>query len=404
MIKNNKVKWLLFLFSASMIINPKFTSIGPTIILMIMTLYKIKKEKKIKYSFYEIGLGIFLLGLVISLIKAPYSVDGGIMMIKRHFRYLIIPFLLGQFRIDKKQYKSIVYGFIFGINCIFIKLIILLVQNINNINNNILTILCSNQFWSVRYGILEGNIAQTGLVSSTLILVLGTILFRIKNNKKETTFLIISLIELVIILIFTQSRSAVVSLVLILGLILLNFRKQILKYIAIILTLLITFIYQFRTSKYIERYSFKDISTLSRIEIYKESFRIFKNNPINGVGFENFKLAQNPLNYKYNTFYFHPHNMALRMLCEGGIIGFISYYFFMGLIIVKLYKRRKECKNIIGLLIILNLLIFENFEMVMSAVIGLPIIIFILAIIINSEYKSSEVIKIKNIKRNNKKD
>ena len=98
--------------------------------------------------------------------------------------------------------------------------------------------------------------------------------------------------------------------------------------------------------------------------------------------------AQNPQKYTYISYYWHPHNMALKMLSETGIIGFMAYYAFMFNIIFMLYKNYKKDKVcFIGIIAIVTLLLYENIEVIIIKDIALPYIFFIIALCLNPSYK-----------------
>ena len=87
----------------------------------------------------------------------------------------------------------------------------------------------------------------------------------------------------------------------------------------------------------------KNFSTSAYGEIYKLSYKMFLDNPITGIGINNFKyLCSNNELYKNFMLNYdcasHPHNIYIQWLAEGGIIVFICfifYLFFLGQLIIK---------------------------------------------------------------------
>lgn len=80
-------------------------------------------------------------------------------------------------------------------------------------------------------------------------------------------------------------------------------------------------------------------SVLSRVELWKESIRIFMENPILGVGLGN-------INYHVElagSLFMRSHNLMLELLSEAGIIGFLI---FVGLILKILRIQIKNCAKI----------------------------------------------------------
>lgn len=392
-VKENYAVILFFIYSAAMIIDAKFTSIAPTILLGGYCLYSIVKKRQLKYSYYEIGLLIFTVGTLISFIQTPYSMEPGRRMLLRITRFLWIPFFLGQFNIGYREKAAAIKGGLLGILYWFVLFVFDFLNNVSHLKkiNNISTIevLKRNELWQIRYRIIADSISYAGVVLASLVIVGICILIKEKKlRKKEKTVIYIGVFLSGIMMLATQSRSATVSLLTALVTIaIINNRKKYLKYLIIGMIIIGGIFFRFRENPYVQRYKFKDDAVLARIEVYKEAFRIFKENPIKGVGFENFKQAQNPKAFRYHGKYQHPHNMPLKTLSETGIIGFLAYYSWMGILLVKTFLRRRETTYLIGFGVILNMIIFENFEMVLSTTKGLPIIIFILGMCINRSYK-----------------
>ena len=88
--------------------------------------------------------------------------------------------------------------------------------------------------------------------------------------------------------------------------------------------------------------------------------------------------------------------MALKLLAETGAIGFISYYLFVGSILINLWKKYKENKYfLIGILALLTLVLYENIETMFIKAIALPYIFFIIGISLNQIYRDKYLEKIK---------
>ena len=86
--------------------------------------------------------------------------------------------------------------------------------------------------------------------------------------------------------------------------------------------------------------------------------------------------------------------MALKMLSETGIIGFVAYYVFMLNIIVMLYKNYKKDRIcFIGIIAIVTLLLYENIEVIIIKDIALPYIFFIIALCLNQSYTECKVLE-----------
>ncbi len=96
-------------------------------------------------------------------------------------------------------------------------------------------------------------------------------------------------------------------------------------------------------------------------EIYLLSYRMFLDNPITGIGVNNFKdLCNSEENYKNLMVNYecasHPHNIYIQWLAEGGLIVFFSFIFYLIYLINLIIKNNGDRKyKIISLIIILTM-------------------------------------------------
>ena len=105
----------------------------------------------------------------------------------------------------------------------------------------------------------------------------------------------------------------------------------------------------------------KNFSTSAYGEIYKLSFKMFLDNPITGIGINNFKfLCNHDESYKilmvnYNCAS-HPHNIYIQWLTEGGIIVFISFIIYLYFLLEFIIKNTGDKKyKIISIIIIFTM-------------------------------------------------
>ena len=103
----------------------------------------------------------------------------------------------------------------------------------------------------------------------------------------------------------------------------------------------------------------KNFSTSAYGEIYLLSFKMFIDNPITGIGINNFKYLCN-----YNALYknmminyecaSHPHNIYIQWLTEGGLIVFILFILFLFFLVKFIINNTADKKyKIISIVIIL---------------------------------------------------
>ena len=106
----------------------------------------------------------------------------------------------------------------------------------------------------------------------------------------------------------------------------------------------------------------KNFSTSAYGEIYLLSLKMFKDNPITGVGINNFKyLCKTENDYKnmminYNCAS-HPHNIYIQWLAEGGIIVFSIFILYISYILIFILKNKGE-KELKIVSIVLLLILF----------------------------------------------
>lgn len=380
---------LFLLFPMCIILNLKKGISILTIILVLISLWNMHRDKKVIITFYEKFLLIFIASLLLSIVFQNIKLDVGITHLKKHLKWLLYPTFIGQLVIKKEDIKLTFISIILGIFGEILRLSneLLLVKSWYNISFK--EFMLSSIPWNYRY-FREYDIPQTAMILGA-IFIMFYYLFNIKNNKKEKIYIGLLLFLDTILLLSVQSRGMNLSLfvvILVLGII---GKKKIFKIfsISIVFLCLLLSMY-FSNSHYMKRYEnvTKDGSFYARVEVYKEAFRLFKNNPITGIGFDNFVFLQDNKDYKYNESYGHPHNMPLKMLSETGVIGFISYYLFMGSILWNFWKEAKKNKySLVGFLVILTLLLYENIETMMISRIGLRYVFFIIAICLNSIYQ-----------------
>ena len=105
----------------------------------------------------------------------------------------------------------------------------------------------------------------------------------------------------------------------------------------------------------------KNFSTSAYGEIYKLSYKMFLDNPITGIGINNFKDLCNSnefykklmVNYDCAS---HPHNIYIQWLTEGGIIVFISFIIYLYYLVKFIITNTGNKKyKIISVIVILSM-------------------------------------------------
>ena len=100
-------------------------------------------------------------------------------------------------------------------------------------------------------------------------------------------------------------------------------------------------------------------------KLYSSGIQVWKLNPINGVGFKNFRVncdiqVVDQSDNAHPLCSTHPHNLYLEILSETGIIGFLLFCFFILFLLKKILKKlnfnKKEILKIVPVIILFLLI------------------------------------------------
>lgn len=378
------------IFNKFIIIYPFFLMVDTQLVLnllnILMLIFVVIKVKKdgLKKSFLEKWILIFLMGIIISFIKSPYGIDSGLVSLKRMLRWIFFPLLLGQFYIKEKTKRYLLYSLGVGLITYGLRYYLEIFKKIN---------------FKISFGTRYTGgyvIAQISLVLG-ICLVLGLILFFYKKMSLRERIILATLIIISLILIvLTQTRGIYLAVLLVIPLIFfMKDKKHFIRILIIGILIGTSLFLAIPNNRYIMRVkgiTKLDSSNLGRLEVCKEAYRVFKENPINGVGYNNFPKAQKNEVYKYEVTYYHPHNTILKFLSETGIIGLSGYLLLNGILILKGIKNgKKDLDYLIILGIFLILFCYENVDMIIWRNFAYPCIYFILGVLLNKEYKKIKI-------------
>ena len=97
-----------------------------------------------------------------------------------------------------------------------------------------------------------------------------------------------------------------------------------------------------------------DMSTLDRIYFIQRAIEVFLQNPIHGVGLDNFR------HYNYNDYY--AHNNYVELAADLGVLGVIAYYWFPLSLLIKSGRclRSKEGVFVFVLMCVILTMDFAN--------------------------------------------
>ncbi len=395
------------LFSYLFLLIPLFLITGPAIPDIVITLgvifgifytfYEKEYENFIRLNLFRISIIFWLSLIFISFFSynKTYSFQDSLIFI----RFLLIPFFCYfVFFRDKKFFERLLL--VLFIIVVFVS-IDTLYQFINyNSKDGFKEDLLG--FKSNWYGRLSGPFGDELIPGSYLSkFSLFGFVFLISKKKLENNIIIQSLYLSIIILVCYVSGErmafATFSLSLLLLLIFLDgFRKSIILSILIgaLFIFLATYLHpfyndfniiestQYHQGQKIEKFfqcendtekicskiiniqpSFfeviKNFGTSAYGEIYLLSFKMFIDNPITGIGINNFKYLCNynelyknmMINYECAS---HPHNIYIQWLTEGGLIVFILFILFLFFLVKFIINNTADKKyKIISIVIIL---------------------------------------------------
>jgi O-antigen ligase len=210
----------------------------------------------------------------------------------------------------------------------------------------------------------ESNIWGQVLVSS-LPLALYLIVRAPRGEIFSKILPALSALFILIAMLFTESRGAVLALICILGLISLDLRIKASTFMLLFSGLLVLLF--ILPAKYTDRIKSLDVLFQDQEYGYTSDESIdgrrakmligiamFTNNPFLGVGFANY--SENYVNYggslglsssvldigSEEDSQYQPHSLYVEILAETGVFGFASFLTFLGLILKELYGTRKR--------------------------------------------------------------
>ncbi len=186
----------------------------------------------------------------------------------------------------------------------------------------------------------------------TAVLSIFILIYIIWSDVSKKIKILLGLFELVLLvnLIFTQSRGAWLGFLT--ALVILGFLKG--KKFLFISLIIILVIFMFLPNNYTSRFmSSFDIeydlktnrSNSVRIALWHTSLEMLKDNPINGVGYDNYRDAYlKQYKVKGVRAFGHAHNNLLNFAAEMGILGLSSFIYLMYIILKKLiiYYKSEE--------------------------------------------------------------
>jgi O-antigen ligase len=181
------------------------------------------------------------------------------------------------------------------------------------------------------------------------------------SNKKNIFFSLIILIAVDIIIVLSGERTAIVlSLIGTIGIIILINKYKLIRLIALVIAILLSFIIIYNDDNVKERVI---TSTINELDLFEEnkhlfseghelyywtSYNMFLDHKIFGIGPKNYRiLCNDPRYFKLiqtednlnNTCSTHPHNTYAQLLAETGIMGILPVIFLFFFIVSLLFRH-----------------------------------------------------------------
>lgn len=369
------------------LLTPIFLITGPFLpdlsisILAISSLIFIR-EKKYYFNFFSFSFFIFwfctLLSSVLSENKV-LSLESSLFYFRFYFFSIFFWYLIEK---EKNILKNLCKVLFFSFSILIIDSFY---QSLNGINLFNMELVEKNRVSS-----FFGDELKMGGYFMRLFPVFISLIFLFyekKNYQKFSIFflLFIFLIQITIYLSGERTSFILFNFTILLFIIFLND----LKFLKIIFTafyiLLFIFLINFDTpykkrlidltlnqTNIISNQSNKFIFSRQYQEHYLSAWGMFKDNKVTGIGPKNFRIKCKDTKYNFSnlTCSTHPHNFAIQLLSETGILGF-SVYFILNIILW--YSLIKS----LFLRLIKKIKIFDNFQI--SLLISIAILIWPLA-------------------------
>lgn len=334
----------------------------PLLVLYAIWLWEKIADRDSKTKWFRgltIPLGIFIIIGVLSLIKAK-DVQLGLFQLFILLKKLLLIIYIGNHAVNKKTLKRILIALFFGL--------------LFECSVGLLQYLTQNKVGLYLLGELKDDVASMDLtgykditrISGTFyhsngfsfyLQLLIPVFLGISITKSNRIFRLFSgSIALfgIIILVLTLSRGAWVSflasIVIMLTLLLkkLTDKTEFIKWIIISLIIIAVMIFIFGELISVRLFGQDYGAAYARIPMMKTAFNIIKQNPLLGIGINNY--AESMINYDVTghsfSLYRPVHNLFLLIAAETGLLGLL---FFFGLLINAIFMGLKMLKSIEGI-------------------------------------------------------
>lgn len=205
-----------------------------------------------------------------------------------------------------------------------------------------------------------GGTGNSNGFAALLLLLLPCILCSLGGNRKRNLLLFLLLCVTLMDIVFTQSRSAVVGLVLATGYLFYLYPAKHKITAAMLIALIIAVAgattklgeenYFERINNMLEHKMDVDASAASRKHLWSAAIDVFKDNMLLGVGQQQFKYHVKDYSELHRNTVADAHNTYLLVLAEGGIFTFIFFSSALASFFVYTVRLRRIARQTEGML------------------------------------------------------
>lgn len=217
---------------------------------------------------------------------------------------------------------------------------------------------------------VNGSIFVMEFASLLSFFLIYLIVFSLSRKLKWRIRLGIGLLAILsfLVLVYTGTRGVWIALVLSMVISLFLYNKKYLKYYLIVMVIILVIASFFLPNYYTRRFTSiidisRDRSNVTRLNLWRGAFLIYRDNWINGIGLNNFEQIIQLEPYYNPTMgsIKHAHNNFLQLAAELGTLGLVSFVLLITKIIKLLYNYYRKTKGLLKLFFLANLGVFISY-------------------------------------------
>ena len=304
---------------------------------MIHRLYRKNDDVKIIFSEYKnifATIGILFAAVVISALSSADILFGLKSFVDKYIGHILVLFPIILICLDREKILKLVQILLAGV---FISNLAVIVQGIKNLDG----------IW--RFGGFLTAMAQGSLIG--IILPLYAVLILHIQKKSLRIYFVFAAVVAVVALLFNGTRGVYLSSAILIPAMILIYSRKNLKAFGIVIAILLVvggmFVFALNSAATSETVSdMRAKSNSERMLVWTSAFNMFKDHPIFGVGYGQYKFEYKEKYispYAKEPYLEHAHSNILQLLAECGILGAASFVFMWGYL--TFYSLRRWFKD-----------------------------------------------------------